>query len=184
MTSRRIILAVAALFFSGCFAASAFAASQSKIGYFDLTEVIAKSEAGKALDKEMSSEVESVKKDVKKYEDEFDKKRSEFESKNLLWDEKVRKEKLRELAMMERQLAERRRAAELRLRQVQRKLTSPLLRDIQNIVEGIGKRGGYTIVFERAQAGIFYAPGAFDLTDRVIKEFNDSYEKKRRRRKR
>lgn len=178
-----LLIVITAFFLTALPATGAYAAGQMKIGYFDITRVITKSEAGKAKEKELTNELESVKKEVKKYEDMFTKKRSEFDSKSLLWGEKVRREKLKELALMERQLQERRRAAEIRLRQVQRRLMDPLLRDVKSVLERVGKRGGYSIIFERGQAGIFYAPGAYDLTDRVIKEFNVMYEKKSKERK-
>lgn len=163
-----------------CGAGPLYAAQQVKIGYFDLGEVLQRSEAGKDVDKEMSDEVDSVKKEVKKFEDEFSKKRSEFDSKSLLWGKEIREKKLKELIGMEKELVERRRAAEMRLRQIQRRLTTPLIRDINDILEKVGKRGGYSIIFEKGQAGIFYAPGAFDLTDQIIKEFNVLYEKKKK----
>jgi outer membrane protein len=52
------------------------------------------------------------------------------------------------------------------------KLSNRIREDVFDIVEDIGRRGGYQLVLERQIGGVVYAPNAIDITDKVIEEYN------------
>lgn len=55
-------------------------------------------------------------------------------------------------------------------------LTKKILKRMQAIVRRIGQQEGYTVVLERNEGGVVWAPNHLDLTDRVIQRYNAKYE--------
>ena len=61
------------------------------------------------------------------------------------------------------------------LESLEQQLLEPLKLKMLDIVDRIGKEEGYTMIFEREHAGLFYAPNSLNLTDRIIRELNEIY---------
>jgi outer membrane protein len=59
-------------------------------------------------------------------------------------------------------------------------LTDEILKRLKNIVQSIGDKEGYSLILEKSQELVLYAPTAEDLTDRVIRQYNGSEAKKGR----
>jgi outer membrane protein len=53
-------------------------------------------------------------------------------------------------------------------------LTDAIIKDIREIVEKIGEEEGYTIIIERTEGVLLYSNKSIDLTDTVIKKYNES----------
>jgi outer membrane protein len=53
-------------------------------------------------------------------------------------------------------------------------LTNGILQEIRAIVEKMGKDGGYTMIIENAEGIVLYSKKDLDLTDAVIKKYNES----------
>ncbi len=47
-----------------------------------------------------------------------------------------------------------------------------VMKDLEKIVEGIGKKEGYTIILERRTLGLLFFNNAIDLTDRVTEAYD------------
>jgi len=52
-------------------------------------------------------------------------------------------------------------------------LTKQIQKDLLEIVKKVGKEEGYTMIFESGVGGIIYAREEFDITDKVIKKYNE-----------
>jgi len=53
-------------------------------------------------------------------------------------------------------------------------LTQKILKDIEGIISRIGSEDGYTIIFERTEAGIIYGIPSADITKKVVQDYNSS----------
>jgi len=51
-------------------------------------------------------------------------------------------------------------------------LTQEILSRLKEIVKEMGREGGYSLILEKSQDVVLYAPEAYDLTDRVIVEYD------------
>ena len=45
-------------------------------------------------------------------------------------------------------------------------------KDVLEVINAIGREGGYTLVFNKFRSGLVYADDAVDITDEVIQRFN------------
>ena len=51
-------------------------------------------------------------------------------------------------------------------------LTKTILERMERILRRMGQTDGYTMIFERNEAGVMWAPTNLDLTDSVIQRYN------------
>jgi outer membrane protein len=59
------------------------------------------------------------------------------------------------------------------LQQKDMELTQGILREIEEVIKALGEKEKFTIIFEKNQAGILFATPAIDITDKVIKQYNE-----------
>jgi outer membrane protein len=51
-------------------------------------------------------------------------------------------------------------------------LTKPIMERMQRIMRRIGQSDGFSLILERAEAGVVYIPSSYDLTDVLIQRYN------------
>lgn len=157
-------------------AGTAFAASKElKIGYIDLQRVINESEAGKDARQRFSEEVKRRQEELNKRQKELRDLQEEYRKKVSILKEEAKKEKEREIAEKSRSIQEFITISERELRRRESQLTRDIIRDIRTIVRDYAKEKGYTYVFEKMEGGILYGPEGDDLTEEIIKRYNEKY---------
>ena len=108
--------------------------------------------------------------DVKRVE--LDKLRDELEKKGPLMTPDARREREES---MERKRRDATRLADDFQRELGRKeqvLAQKVLLDITTVIERVGKQKGYYLVLERRGAGVLYSVPEADLTDEIIKAYD------------
>jgi outer membrane protein len=58
-------------------------------------------------------------------------------------------------------------------------MVSDLVKELRRTVEGIGKKNKYTVILERSAQAVLYADNSIDITDEVIKQFNEQTKDKK-----
>jgi outer membrane protein len=108
--------------------------------------------------------------DVKRVE--LDKLREELEKKGSLMAADARRDREE---VMERKRRDATRLADDFQRELGRKeqvLAQKVLQDITSVIERVGKQKGYYLVLERRGAGVLYSAPEADLTDDIIKAYD------------
>lgn len=62
--------------------------------------------------------------------------------------------------------------SERELREREGEATSRLLRDLLEIVRGVGREESFTIIFERNDRVLLFVADAIDLTEKIIQRFD------------
>jgi outer membrane protein len=148
------------------------AQAPARIGYIDLARVLARSAAGVAAREQLEREKATMQKEMDGKRVELDKLREELEKKGPLMTADARRE--REEAM-ERKRRDATRLADDFQRELGRKeqqLAQKVLQDITVVIERVGKQKGYYIVLERRGAGVLFSVPEADLTDEIIKAYD------------
>ena len=152
-------------------AAGAACAAGGKLGYVEVERVFEKYQ--KTLDlngklqqerKEKISERKAMVEEINKLKDEADLLRDEPKKKK----EAVVDEKVKALYQFEEKV--KREAV-----QKQARLQEDILGEIRGALAGIGKAGGYEMIFSFTEADIGYRSDTLNLTDQVVKELNGKY---------
>jgi outer membrane protein len=148
------------------------AQAPSRIGYIDLARVLARSAAGVAAREQLEREKATMQKEMDGKRVELDKLRDELEKKGSLMTADARRD--REEAM-ERKRRDATRLADDFQRELGRKeqvLAQKVLQDITGVIERVGKQKGYYLVLERRGAGVLFSAPEADLTDEIIKVYD------------
>jgi outer membrane protein len=150
----------------------ALAQSASRVAYIDVQRILARSSAGVAAREQLEKDKAAMQKDVDGKKNEVEKLRDELEKKGALLSADSRKEKQDTL---ERKVRDLRRLVDDYRAELERKeqgLLQRVLVEISGVVERVGKQKGFLIIVEKRGAGILYGSPEADLTDEVIKAFD------------
>ena len=170
MKIRVLGLAMVACFF--LFSGTVFGAEVAKIGIIDFQRIIDTSNAGKRSAAEIKSQGKKMEQILKEKEAEVEELKKNLEQKALVMNQEAREEKERALRIKANDLNSLKKRYLDTLKEMNLKLSNRIKTAVFEIVEEMGKRGGYLLILEKRVGGVIYAPGAIDMTDKVIEEYN------------
>lgn len=164
-----ISVAVAAL------AVPTFAQTQpARLAVIDVQRVLASSSAGKAASDRLKKMQEDRVTRAKQMDDEMQKLDADINTKKLSLSE----DKLTEMAkqLSDRKIAAQRYAqdAEREMGEARDRALLELENRIKPVIDSIGKEMGLAAIFNKFESGLVYASEAIDITDTVIKRFNEN----------
>ena len=173
---RRVLLT--SMFVLAMVAPGPVEAGEIKLGFVDLQRALNECDAGKGARERFLGEMEAKQARLRKEKEALDSKREEFDKKAMLLREKERQS-------MEQQLEDQGLAFKRKYEDYQKELkrmdseyTGTILKDLETIIGTLGSEGGYTVIFEMQNSGIVYGDPAADLTDEIIRRYNEHGGKK------
>jgi outer membrane protein len=151
---------------------STFAAAQDrvKIGFIDVQRALSESQAGKRARDRFQAQIKKVETDLLKEKQELERLKSELDKKSPLLKEDERRNQ--EADLQKRAVSYQRTMGDQQqeLQQKERDMTAEILKDLEKIVNEVGKTDKFTLILERSQ--ILYSDQAIDITNKVIEVFN------------
>jgi outer membrane protein len=151
-----------------------------RVGFVDLQRVLARSSAGVAAREQLEREKAAMQKQVDGHRGELEKLKDELEKKGQLLSADARREKQEAL---ERKVRDVRRLVDDLQKDLQKKeetLLAKVLQDVSNVVQKVGKDKGFGLILERRGAAVVYASAEADLTDEIIRAYDDETKKAKR----
>ena len=140
-----------------------------KIGYVDVQRVLTESKRGQEAKKKIEAKGAELHQQFQRMQREIQSLKDELERKGTLLSEEARKEKEREYQRKVMELDRFVRDSREELRQMEREMTAKILKDVERVIEELGRKEGYTLILEKQRSFILYAPKELDLTEKVIK---------------
>lgn len=172
---RRLIpglLAVAALTFTAAPALAQKADETVRIAYVDLQRALLEVEDGKkakaSLEKmkaDRQKELDALQTEVRKLKEDFDR-QSEFLKAEAKQQKQI--ELAQKLQMLQQTYAEKQKE----LVTEEAKLTQKIFARMGKILATVGKKDGYTMIFEKSESSLLWAPTHLDLTNELIRRYN------------
>ncbi len=164
-----VSVAVAAL------AAPMFAqTTPARVAVIDVQKVLTQSTAGKAAYDKLKKMQEDRLEKAKQMDEELRKLDQDISAKKISLSED-------KLAEMQKQLADKRISMQRFAQDADREIGEARDRELQAleakikpVIDGIGKEMGLAAIFNKFESGLVYASDAIDITDTVIKRFNES----------
>jgi outer membrane protein len=166
---RIIILSI--FFFSN----SSFGADVAKIGVVDFQRIFETSNAGKLAQSEINEHGKKMEADLKKKGAEIGELQKKLEREILVISKEVREERERELRIKTNDFKFLNKKYLRKFKEIEQKIVKRIKNDVLEIVEEIGKKEGYLIVFEKRDAGVLYSPSTIDITDKLIQKYNAKF---------
>lgn len=150
-----------------------WAAEVIKLGFFYKQAIVDQSEMGKEGLEKLKAKMEPIRERLDAAQKEIEELEAEFKKKELVWSDEVKKTKLQDIRAKKVMLRQGFDQANRVLSEQERELLTPIQRKVVEIVTRIGKEEGYTMIFERGDGAIWYAPDSLNLTERIIKELDE-----------
>lgn len=152
----------------------------TRVAYVDVQKIMVRSVAGLAAREQLEREKAAMQKDVDSRRSEVEKLREELEKKGLVLAADAKREKEETL---QRKVRDLRRLAEDLEKELQRKeqgLTQKILQELTTLVEKVGKERNFLLILERRSAGVIYGDADADITEEVIKVYDQEKAKEKK----
>ncbi len=141
-----------------------------KIGFIDIQRAISDSNAGKRAKERFQAQVKKAEGELLKEKTELERLKADLDKKGPLMKEEERRNL--EVDLQRRYVSYQRTMTDQQqeLRQKEGALTGDILKELEKIVNEIGKSDKFTLILERNQ--ILYSDQGIDVTNKVIEVFN------------
>ncbi len=165
-------LAVLVLVFSS---SPVFAQEKIKVGFIDIQRVIAESQAGKRAKERFQAQVKKAEADVVKERQDIERLRADLDKKGPLLKEEERRNLEADLQRRSVTLQRAMSDYQQELQQKNNEIMSDILKELEQIVNEVGKADKFTLILERSQ--ILYSDQGIDITSKVIETYNSRTKK-------
>jgi outer membrane protein len=152
-----------------------FAQEKIKIGYIDIQRVIAESQAGKRARDRFHAQVKKAEADILKERQDIERLKSDLDKKGpLLKDEERRNIEIdlqKRSVNLQRSMSDHQQELQVK----NNEMMSEILKELEKIVNEVGKAEKFTLILERSQ--ILYSDQGIDITSKVIESYNSRAKK-------
>jgi len=169
---KKVVLFVAAAMFVLCAATAWAETGDIKIGYVDLTRVVSESKAGQEARDSLNSMAADKLKEFQKRQAELESAYKEYQKMAPSLSDVERKRREDKMEKDDRENQRFGQDAQDELKKKQNEIFVTMSKEVLVIIESYGKQEGYTLILDRAV--VLYAPEAVDITDKVIKSYDES----------
>ncbi len=150
----------------------AYAQSAEKIGYIDLQRVIRESQAGKSARTSFEREFQEKRNIIEQKKQQLDGMKQQFLSQATIKSEQASKDKAEQIEKLEKEYNRTRDDFRDELQRRDLELTQKILSELESVIKQIGESEGYSLIFEKTEAGIVFAGKGVDLTDKLIQAYD------------
>ena len=154
---------------------ASYAQERIKIGFIDIQRVISESQAGKRARDRFQAQVKKAEADILKERQDIERLKSDLDKKGpLLRDEERRNlesDLQKRSVNLQRSMADHQQELQAKNNQ----MMSEILKELEKIVNEVGKADKFTLILERSQ--ILYSDQGIDITSKVIESYNSRAKK-------
>src|ERR1700735_1104841 len=143
-----------------------------KIGYVDMQKAIQATDTGKKAKKDLEKEFNDKKKELAEKEKDLKKLSEDLEKKSMVLSDEVKQKKQMEFQEEMIKYRELVGKSQMAIQERERALTQPILEKLRGIIGDIGQKENYTVILEKAENSVLWAPKNIDLTERVVATFD------------
>lgn len=167
-------IAIVAAAFAFTFAHVAHA-EDNKLGYVDLQRALNEVEEGAKAKSALKKEFDEKQKQLDSKQNELKALKEELDSRGSLMKPEIKQDKLNELQKKLMETQQTYFALQQELSKREQDATGEIFKKMSVIMQTMGEDQGYTLIVEKS--AVLYAKGALDLTNELIRRYNDAYGK-------
>ena len=154
------------------FCSHALGASAPKIGTVDIQKFQKTSRAFQQTSNRIQQKYESMKKTLEEERKALAQLEDDFKKQSMMLSLDAHEDKKRELDRKKRYVKYLVEDFSQEMKETDRDNTKKILKELEKIIQKVGKDGGYSLIFERNTIGLIYADDATDITDRVVQLYD------------
>jgi len=164
-----VILALAALGFG----LGADKKQPITIGVVDLDQAVLSTEEGKAARNELERRAREAETELKPMVEEVQAIMAEYQKQEAVRSDEWKQDKQLEVQGLRNRIEFKQREVQSQLEVHRERLVAPLRNKLAEVVDAIGREEGYSLIIMRNAPGVIYSRETLDITDLVIKKFNE-----------
>jgi outer membrane protein len=145
-----------------------------KVGIVDMMKVLNESDSGKKAKTDLETLIKSKQSVLDERGKEIEKLKADLEKQSSVLSADAKKSKEEDLEKLMREYQRLVTDSQNEVKKRESELTADILKEIRVIVDKMGEEGGYTIILENADGLVLYSKKDINLTDVVIKKYNES----------
>ena len=162
------------LFVLFCMPVSSMAGDAIKIGCIDFQKVLNESDAGKKAKADLETLVKSKQTTIDEKGKTIEKMKADLEKQASVLSADAKKSKEEELEKLLREYQRLVQDSQTEVKKKELELTDAIIKDMRQIVDKMGEEGNYTLIMEKTGGMVLYATKDIDITETVIKRYNQS----------
>ncbi len=174
-----IILLCTVIASAAFYTGTASAADLVKVGYVDLRVALNDSDSGKKAKVELESTIKTIQSSVDEKRRSIEKMQAEFEKQSSVLSAEAKKTKEVEIEKAVREYQRFVQDSQNEMKKKESDATVSILKELREVIDKIGREDGYSLILENVEGIILYSKKDLDITDRVIKNYNDFKSKKK-----
>ena len=151
------------------------AAAGMKVATISLQDVLTQSKVGQSAQQQLQGKVQEFQDKFGKEQQDLEAQGAELEKKSSVWSKDILEGKQRDYQMKMREFKLKTDDAQFELKQMEKKIMEPILKDLHEIIAEYGKKENYTLIFEntkkglQSRTGLLYATDEIDITKDILK---------------
>jgi len=161
-------------------ASSGFGDNTPKLGAVNFQKIFENSTGGQAVKNQLNAEGQRLEQDLQKRADEIKAMEERLARDTGVMSQQAREEQRWELERKVNELNSLKRNYERRMQEMQARLINEVRQAVLQVVQGYAQQGGYALIVE--DIGVVYAAAHLDITEEILKRYNELYAKRNNRR--
>ncbi len=146
--------------------------AETKIAYVDLQKALNLSKRGVEAKQQIGEQVKKYEVEFKAKQDDLLKLKGELEKQAVLLSDSAKAEKERDYQQSVKELQRFQKDIKEELQQRDADFTKQILNDLFEVLQTLGKEGGYSMIIEKNEGAVIFADESVDLTDELIKAYD------------
>ncbi len=153
-------------------------AAEVKLGYVDLQRALNEVEEGKAAKAKLKKKFEKSQQQLDAEQEKLKKAKEELDRKKLAMDEATLRQKAMELDQEMVRVSGIYAKLQKELTEEERKATGEIFKKMRELIGVIAEKEGFTFVLEANESGLLYGPPSLDVTNDLVRKYNEKYKAK------
>lgn len=152
--------------------------ADNKIGVIDFERILLESSAGKLGKEQLEKKKTDLTAKIQAEEQNLMNFQKSLEREFMLLSQEKKDEKQREFRIRVNDFNKLKKDMTQEMRAANQSFMAEMEKNVFLIAQELGKKEGYTLIIEKKIGGVIYRPDNIDLTDKVLKSFNEQVAKK------
>jgi outer membrane protein len=148
-----------------------------KVGYVDLQRALTEVHEGIAAKSKLKGELDKKKAEFEQEQNKLRDDKNVLDKQGPMMSEEVRNQKFAELQKRLFDLTQKAEKLQMEMAQSEQKALKQIFEKMDPIIAGFAQRDGLTMMFEKTDSGLVYAPASLDYTNELVRTYNDKYPK-------
>ncbi|MDX2009267.1 MAG: OmpH family outer membrane protein [Myxococcaceae bacterium] len=149
-----------------------------KVGYVDLQRALLEVSEGQSAKAKLKSEMDKKKAELDAEQAKLTDDKAVLDKQGAMMSEEVRTQKFTEWQKRLYEAMQKAQKVQMELADKERTELKKIFEKMDPIIASIAQREGLTMVFEKTDSGLVYAPPSLDLTNELVRTYNEKHPSK------